>query len=281
MNKTDFKKTASVAGKVLAVTAAAAGAAAFIIAPGRASKESKAPFMGRNIAHRGLHRRDKSVPENSLPAFEAAARIGYGIEFDVHITTDGQLVVFHDDTLDRVCGVGGRIDDMSWEELKSCRLCGTEYGIPLLGEVLSAIDGRSPIIVELKRGRNNRELCRLTYEALRDYNGKYCIESFDPGIVMWFRFHAPEVLRGQLSAQPEELAKTQPKPVAYALGLCLTNFLTRPQFIAYRIGKKPLTVRVCEALGAMKVAWTSLDWKNEEKNDTVIFQFYRPMVKFK
>ena len=61
----------------------------------------------------------------------------------------------------------------------------------------------------------------------------------------------------------------------------LLNFLARPQFIAYEIGRKPLTVKLCELMGAMKVAWTSREWKTEEKNDAVIFQFYRPRVKFK
>ena len=65
--------------------------------PGSADRKQRAPFMGRNYAHRGLHRIDKSTPENSVPAFEHAARIGYGIELDVHITADGELVVFHDD----------------------------------------------------------------------------------------------------------------------------------------------------------------------------------------
>ena len=64
--------------------------------------------MGRNYAHRGLHKIDKSIPENSLPAFEAAARIGYGVELDVHLTRDDELVVFHDDDLKRVCGVEGQ-----------------------------------------------------------------------------------------------------------------------------------------------------------------------------
>ncbi len=258
-----------------------AGATAFLIAPGKLDKKKRAAFTGRNFAHRGLHKRDKSVPENSIPAFEAAARIGYGVELDVHITGDNQLVVFHDDDLKRACGVEGRIEDMSYAQLGQYRLFGTKNHIPLLSEVLAVINKRSPIIVELKRGSNNRELCRLTYEMMRSYGGRYCIESFDPRIVMWFRINAPEVLRGQLSTRPKELRKTTSRLGAFFLGHLLTNFLTRPQFIAYELGRKPLTVRLCERLGAMRVAWTSLEWCNEKNNDAVIFQFYRPMVKFK
>ena len=87
--KTALKALMYTAGGALALT----GACAFLVAPGKRDKEQRAPFMGRNYAHRGLHKIDKSIPENSLPAFEAAARIGYGVELDVHLTLDDELVV--------------------------------------------------------------------------------------------------------------------------------------------------------------------------------------------
>lgn len=261
--------------------AAAAGITAFLVAPGKRDAGQRALFMGRNFAHRGLHRIDKSVPENSIPAFEHAARIGYGIELDVRITADGELVVFHDDELKRVCGVEGRLEDFTLGQLRALRLCGTDNAIPTLPEVLAAVAGRSPLIVELKRGHTNRELCRKVLEVMQTYSGPWCIESFDPRIVLWFRIHAPEVLRGQLSARYSSLRSSLGKFSAFALSRCLTNFITRPHFIAYEIGRKPLTVKLGELMGAMKVAWTSLEWKTEDKNDAVIFQFYRPRVKYK
>lgn len=91
-----------------------------MLAPGYASKRQKAPFIGVNFAHRGLHTEDKRVPENSLEAFRLAAEAGYGIELDVQLSKDGRVVVFHDDTLDRVCGVRGRVDDYKYDELKKC-----------------------------------------------------------------------------------------------------------------------------------------------------------------
>ncbi len=276
-NRKTLKCHLCAAGGALAL----AGAAVFLLAPGRVDPKTRAQFSGRNYAHRGLHKLDKSVPENSIPAFEAAAQIGYGVELDVHITRDNHIVVFHDDDLMRVCGVEGRVEDMTLADLSRVKLCDTDYGIPLLTEVLGAINGRSPLIVELKRGARNRELCRRTYDILKSYNGRWCIESFDPGIVLWFRVHAPEVLRGQLACSPREMAKDTSRLNAFIVGNVLTNFLTRPQFIAYGIGRKPLTVRLCERLGALRAAWTSREWKTEEKNDMVIFQYYRPMVKYK
>ena len=243
--------------KAAAPALTAAGTVAYLVAPGRATSAQKAPFVDRNYAHRGLHRQDKSVPENSLEAFRAAVEHGYGVEMDVHLSADGALVVFHDDTLDPDCG------------------------IPTLAEALAVLGGRVPLILEIKRGGHNRELCEKTYALLRTYAGPVCIESFDPFIVRWFRLHAPELLRGQLSLPPKDYGDSTTKLNAFLAGNLLTNVLCRPQFIAYQIGKKPMTVRLCERMGAVRVAWTSHAWDQESKNDMVIFEYYRPGVWFR
>lgn len=280
--KNYYKEIAGAALKGAVIGGAAAGASLFLLAPGTSSRRQREPFMGTNVAHRGLHSRDKSVPENSLEAFRLAAEAGYGIELDVQFSKDKQVVVFHDDTLDRVCGVHARVDELTYDELKELRLCGSDQTIPLFTEVLGVIRGRSPIICELKNGRNNRELCEKTYEIISGYRGDICVESFNPMIVAWFRFHAKDLLRGQL-AQPTRFydAETMSAPLAYALGHTLFNCLARPQFIAYRIGFRPLSVRMSELIGAMRVGWTSHEPRNEAGRDTVIFEFYRPKVKFK
>ena len=280
--KNYYKEIAGAALKGAVIGGAAAGASLFLLAPGTSSRRQREPFMGTNVAHRGLHSRDKSVPENSLEAFRLAAEAGYGIELDVQFSKDKQVVVFHDDTLDRVCGVHARVDELTYDELKELRLCGSDQIIPLFTEVLGVIRGRSPIICELKNGRNNRELCEKTYEIISGHRRDICVESFNPMIVAWFRFHAKDLLRGQL-AQPTRFydAETMSAPLAYALGHTLFNCLARPQFIAYRIGFRPLSVRMSELLGAMRVGWTSHEPRNEAGRDTVIFEFYRPKVKFK
>ena len=277
MTPRDRKRFLLIAGA--AVTAAALPVA--LLAPGRATKRQKAPFWGLNFAHRGLHTRDKSIPENSLPAFERAARAGYGMELDVQLSKDGQVVVFHDDTLDRVCGVHARVDEKTWAELQELRLCGTEYGIPLFSEVLQTVRGRGPLIVELKNGRRNRELCEKTSALLATYRGDVCIESFNPLIVAWFRLHAHDLVRGQLAAPRKEYLNQMGRVKAFLLSRCLLNFLGRPQFIAYKIGYRPPSVRLAEHLGAMRVGWTSHEPRNERGRDAVIFEFYRPKVRFK
>ncbi|MEA4895548.1 MAG: glycerophosphodiester phosphodiesterase family protein [Oscillospiraceae bacterium] len=258
----------------------AVGAAAFLIAPEKPSEDKRAPFTGRNYAHRGLHNTDRTVPENSLPAFAAAAAKGYGVELDVHITKDGELAVIHDSDLKRVCGVEGVVEDMTWDEISRLRLCETEYGIPRLSEVLEVMGNQCPVIIELKRGGRNRELCEKTYALMKKNGGRYCVESFDPRIVRWFRHHAPEVLRGQLSSDPAEMVKDTSRLNAFMVGNLLTNFLARPNFIAYGLGRKPLIVKLGEKMGAMKVAWVAKDSTYEKTNDAVIFEHYMPSVKF-
>ena len=263
--------------------AAAAGLTAFLIAPAHATREQKAPFMDRNYAHRGLHKKDKSVPENSLSAFRRAVKAGYGVEMDVHITADDQLVVFHDDTLKRMIpgAPDGRIETFTLDELKEFHLLKTEEQIPTLQEALAVLAGRVPLILEIKPGPRNDRLCALTAGALARYTGPVCIESFDPFILRWFKRNAPQYLRGQLAQRPEDDAETLAKPQAMLAGNLLLNFAARPHFVAYRIGAKPLTVRLCESMGAMKAGWTSREWKHEKDYDMVIFEHYKPGIWFR
>ena len=260
--------------------AAALAAPVWMIAPGQASRRQKAPFLGVNYAHRGLHSRDRAVPENSPAAFRLAAQAGYGVELDVQLSRDGQVVVFHDDTLDRVCGVSGRVDEYDYEQLRQMRLCGTEETIPLFSRVLEDLKGAGPLIVELKNGRRNRELCEKTYALLQDYRGEVCIESFNPFIVSWFRLHGKDLIRGQL-AQPAKYYEGFPFWQSFLLSHSLFNFLARPQFIAYRIGYRPPSVRAATAMGAMNFCWTSHEPRNEKNRDGVIFEFYKPKLRFK
>ena len=253
-----------------------------LLAPGRIRPGMKEPFYGRCFAHRGLHSEDKTVPENSLEAFRLASEAGYGMELDVQLSRDGQVVVFHDDTLDRVCGVNARVDELDLEELRQLRLCATDERIPLFSEVLDLVAGRGPVIVELKRGKRNAELCEKTLAMLEAYEGDTCMESFDPFIVSWFRKHAPHILRGQLSQLPEDFRAGGIKAAAaFALGNVLTNVIARPHFIAYRIGRRTPAVRLSERMGAMPVGWTSRDPSDGKDLDAVIFEFYRPDARYK
>lgn len=252
----------------------------FMVAPATSTAEQRAPILHRNYAHRGLHRKDKSVPENSMAAFAAAVEAGYGIELDIQFSKDEQLVVFHDDELSRVCGVSARVDELTFDELQALSLCNTAERIPLFSEVLSLVNGTVPLIVELKAGPKNKQLCTAALAMLRAYNGPFCVESFHPLIVGWFRKHAPDLLRGQLSASAAEFRGKLSAPAAFCLSHVLSNFYARPHFIAYHKKKRSPLVKLSEALGAVPVVWTVRDTDSavlyEAKNNIVIFEFYRP-----
>ena len=252
----------------------------FLIAPGRSSKAARAPFEGRAFAHRGLYELDESVPENSLPAFQRAVAAGYGAELDVQRTRDGQIVVFHDDSMQRACGVDRAVRDFTFAELQQIPLFGTDQRIPLFSDVLHIFEGRQPLIVELKYGPDADLLCEAVRRMLDAYHGPACVESFHPAMVRWFRKHDPKRLRGQLSEAVCYSRKNLPLPLSFMMSRLLTNCLTRPQFIAYRVGPKPLSVRLAEGMGAMKVLWTAREPELHEQcmrdNHAVIFEGYRP-----
>lgn len=239
-------------------------------------------FRGLFYAHRGLYDNLHGVPENSLPAFRAAAEKGYGVELDVQLSSDGQVVVFHDDTLDRVCGVHGNVIDYSLADLRRMKLLDTEETIPLFTEVLDMLSqGAGPVIVELKSGKRNGELCEKTRELLRAYPGVYCVESFDPGIVNWFRKNAPEIIRGQLAMPAEYYAAGTNPLLARLLAGCRFSFLNRPDFIAYRVGFRPDCVLRMRRKGILLICWTSHDYEKDAKeNDGVIFESCTPPLRY-
>ncbi len=255
----------------------------FVLHPGRMPYKYYKHIQCVNHAHRGLHNKEKTIPENSLAAFEAAVNAGYGIELDILLSKDGQIVVFHDDTLKRICGIDGNVCDFTAKELSEMKLLNTEQTIPLFTQVLELVQGKVNLIVELKTGKTNNELCAKTYEILKKYNGPFCIESFDPNIVAWFRKNAPGIVRGQLTNNPSDF-KQGKLYQRIILGCVLTNFMARPHFIAHGMLKKTICVKLAELMGAVKVCWTVRDTddikKREYDNDAVIFEFYTPKPKY-
>lgn len=138
------------------------------------SREQAEPFFHLNCAHRGLFEKDQSVPENTIRAFERAVEHGYGVELDVQLTKDGEVVVFHDDSVDRETEYKGRVDSFSLAQLQSMSLFGTSgetLGIPLFTDVMRVLDEKSPVIVELKTTENYRELCEKNACDFKDFSG--------------------------------------------------------------------------------------------------------------
>lgn len=149
------------------------------------------------IAHRGIYDNKKTI-ENTLEAFKKAMNKGYSIELDLHLTKDKKIVVFHDDTLDRLTDKRGRVDSFTLEELKNTKLLDTETYIPSFDDVLNLVDGKVPLLVELKSSVKGCKLEREVSKRLKEYNGEYAIQSFNPKSILWFRIFNKNVTRGLL-----------------------------------------------------------------------------------
>lgn len=215
-------------------------------------------FKNYDYAHRGLHNLENKVPENSLTAFSLAALGGFGMEFDLQLTKDKQVVVHHDHTIKRTCGVDKLISDMTLEELRGYRLFGTEEKVPLFSEVLKTVDGKTPLIIELKGYNNPDELCYLVMDQLKDYTGWYCVESFDPRIVRWFKDNRPDVVRGQLMDKMKAGENGLSATGAFFARKMMTNWYNRPNFEAYNFKYRSfLSLKVARRfLGMQEVSWT-------------------------
>ena len=183
-----------------------------------------------DYAHRGLH--GGSVPENSLAAFERACEAGVGIELDVQLSRDGTVMVFHDYTLVRMTGRPEKLCELDAAELGMISLGDTDEKIPTFDAVLRLIDGRVPILVELKGENFDTSLCRKVADLLKAYKGAYCIESFNPLLCGEMKKYLPNALRGLLYTNV-----CREKKKYSALNIALTcmalNFLAKPHFIAY------------------------------------------------
>lgn len=117
------------------------------ILPSRRNHSKLKHLKGLHIAHRGLHDNQNGIPENSLSAFKKAVNIGYAIENDIHLSSDGEVVVFHDDNILRMCGINKKINNMTLGEIKELRLLNTSETIPTLKECLDVVDGKVPLLI--------------------------------------------------------------------------------------------------------------------------------------
>lgn len=271
---------------VIASLGVLAGLYLLAIMPRMLEGPDHTPFQGYLYAHRGLHDNAGDAPENSLKAFGKAVEAGYGMELDVQVSRDGIPMVFHDDTLERMCGCPQRLCELNCSQLEELSLLETGEKIPRLEEVLDLVRGRTPLIVELKSETMDVSLCRPVDRLLSAYQGHYCIESFNPLVLLWYKKNRNHVMRGQLSdgfSWETGGNRVFCKGILYfVLEHMLLNFLTRPDFIAYnhKYYKSP-SRQICQKLyKKMAVAWTIQSQKELEDRkcdfDLFIFDSFIP-----
>lgn len=252
-----------------------------LIAPKIGTRLQQEGFAGNLYAHRGLHDNATDHPENSLKAFQLAVDSGFGIELDVQISKDGVPVVFHDKLLERMTGKPGLIEDYTLAELQTFKLGTSDETIPTFEAVLQTVGGKVPLIVELKTESAHMGVAEKAAGLLDNYHGLYCMESFNPKLVLWFKKNRPQVVRGQLSEaylKGGELTG----PLYWALQNLLFNCITKPDFIAYNhLHESNLSRKLCHSLFCNKaVAWTIKSQEQLEKAkshfDVYIFDSFVP-----
>ena len=241
----------------------------FLIMPNLTRREALSPFENHLFAHRGLFDNTCYVPENSLLAFQRAIDYGYGIELDVQLTKDKVPVVLHDYDLNRVSGENVQVSSLTFEELSAYRLFNSSEYIPSLKEALELIDGQVPLMIELKVGLSYKETCQKVANVLKTYKGQYCVISFSPLALQWFKQQMPQVIRGQLSTNFFKDHIGGPSTIKFMLTHLLLNFLSRPDFISYncKYESNP-SLNICKNLFVIPIAmWTV---RNQEEYEELI-----------
>lgn len=215
--------------------------------------------LAPRYAHRGYH--DKpNIPENSMAAFRRAVEFGLPSELDVHLLTDGNLVVFHDNDLERETGVKGRVEEYDLSNIRKLRLEGTDELIPTFEEVLELYEPTGlPLLIELKSVRGNyKPLARAVAKRLENYKGEYAVQSFDPRVLIEYRRLRPDVLRGQLSQNFYRETAGLPYYQVVILTNLMLNALAKPDFISYQFTDRDNRVlrSLVDKKGYSEASWT-------------------------
>jgi len=215
------------------------------------SPDPAAWLRGLEVAHRGLH--GPGIPENSPSAFAAAIAHGLAIECDVQLTADGEAVVFHDFTLERLTGETGPVIARTAAELRTIPLTGSDDRIPSLADMLAQVAARTPILIELKSRRHwpVARLCAAVERTLASYEGPVAVMSFDPRVPRWFATHAPALVRGLVLSEYDH-----PGLLAH-LRQSLTVHFSRTQFLAVDVRRLPGPIATAARKRGLPIAtWT-------------------------
>lgn len=230
------------------------------------------------ICHRGYH--NKLVPENSITAFQKALNENFAIELDLQLTKDEKVIVFHDSNLNRMTNCNKLINECSFKEINTLKLLNTSDKIPLFNEVLELINGRVPLMIEIKQKGTIGILEEKVYKALKNYKGFFVVQSFNPYSMGWFAENTSHIIRGQLSGSYDRHHIANNKK--YMLRNLMFNHISKPYFINYEIGflQNPIVQQKREE-GKLILGWTakSLDEfiKAKKLCNNVVFENFNPL----
>ena len=231
------------------------------------------------IAHRGFHTEDKKIPENSITAFTRALENNYAIELDVQLSSDGVVFVFHDETLSRMTNQDGIIYNTSSDVLQSMVLLNSNETIPTLKTILSLVNGKVPLLIEIKTKGPVLELSEKTAQLLDQYPGTFAIQSFHPKIIQWFKDNRPHFIRGQIASyfKDEDLPFYQKILLKYMV----FNRKNKPDFINYDFNHMPnWMLNKAHKNGIAVIGYTAQNQETLDKvksmYDNAVFEFFTP-----
>jgi glycerophosphoryl diester phosphodiesterase len=218
-------------------------------------------LTARPIAHRGLHDRRRGRVENSLAAARAALAGDYAIECDVRLSRDGKIIVFHDNSLLRLCGVAAKVVDLDAAALLRTKFSDSDETVASLDQLLATVAGATPLIIEMKSDfSGNVQLAAALAAALADYVGPVAVKSFDPALVAALRAAQPAFPLGIVAqadyADDEWAGLTADQ--RFGLSRFTHAAQTRPDFLSWRALDLPQpAVELLRACAAMPVmTWT-------------------------
>lgn len=228
-------------------------------------------FLCIPLAHRSLHDVSDGRPENSRAGIRAAIAAGYGIEIDVQLSSDHQAMVFHDYDLARLTGTSGPLRLRTANDLSQMTLTGGDEGIPTLQDVLKLVDGRVPLLIEIKdqdgaMGTDIGPLERATSDAIAAYSGPVAVMSYNPNSVAEMARLAPNVVRGLVTCAYDPKVEVLPVAVCDHLREIPDFDRVGATFISHEIADldRPRVAALLNA-GARVLCWTVRSPEQEEQ----------------
>jgi glycerophosphoryl diester phosphodiesterase len=240
-------------------------------------------LTARPIAHRGLHDSAAGIVENTPSAVEAAAAAGYGIEVDLQVTADGDVVVHHDEVLGRLTEGRGRLDALTVAELKRVAFHGTADRVLTIGELCDLVGGRVALVLELKshNDRDPRAVSRII-QVLGAYAGQAAVMSFDPWQIATLRTRAPDLPRGMVAQKRPRRSAHDADEQNRRLAYVRHAVAAAPQFLAYAVDDLPAAIPLLlrQVLRMPVLAWTVRDERQRQLAkrwaDQMIFEGFKP-----
>ncbi len=240
-------------------------------------------LVARPIAHRGLHNATEGIVENCESAFSAAIKHGYAIECDIGLTKDGEAVVFHDDTINRLMDGNGMVNNFTTKELKQKQFCQGNDKIQTLSELLEQVDGRATLVIEIKSlWDEDMTLTNRALDVLADYDGPYALMSFDPHLIACVAERSPVTVRGITA---DRVTDPYYDMLSLPRRLEMQSFshlpLTKPHFVSFDANGLPFAVVneirdrghpvICWTLRSPEQAYRALRY-----SDQITFENYHP-----